>query len=60
MKMIDPSLLTAEEVDYLNNYHELCRQEVPITLNFAFFLFDAATFTAMGFSRVGDILFIFS
>ena len=28
MKMIDPSLLTAEEVDYLNNYHDRCRQEV--------------------------------
>jgi hypothetical protein len=30
MKMIDPLLLTAEEVDYLNNYHEQCRQQVDI------------------------------
>ncbi len=27
-KMIDPSLLTAEEVTYLNEYHSRCREEV--------------------------------
>jgi len=26
--MIDPKLLTAEEIQYLNDYHELCRENV--------------------------------
>jgi Xaa-Pro aminopeptidase len=28
MKMIEPSLLTREEMDYLNTYHEQCREHV--------------------------------
>jgi hypothetical protein len=33
MKLIDPSLMTAEEVDYLNNYHEQCRETVCVFVN---------------------------